>query len=255
MGLWQQITSAVKDSFLELIRALIQVLPAIGAGMVVLCVFWVLAVLVRRLARVAAKPLHDDTARRLVEQVSYYLVWTIGILVTLKAAGMNLETMATTLGLGGVAIGFALKDILSNLVSGVLLLAMRPFQIGDQIAIGDTEGTVESIELRATQIRTYDGRLVLIPNADIFTSRITNNTASPFRRVSIFVHLAYREDAARALSVMLDSMKSVPGIASTPPPSTRLRDFVPDGVQLEARFWAESRRAELMQTAAAARTP
>ena len=86
--------------------------------------------------------------------------------MTLNAAGMNLETMATTLGLGGVAVGFALKDILSNLVSGVLLLAMRPFEIGDQIAIGDTEGTVENIELRATQIRTYDGRLVLIPNAE-----------------------------------------------------------------------------------------
>ena len=106
---------------------------------------------------------------------------------------------------------------------------MRPFQIGDQIAIGETEGTVENIELRATQIRTYDGRLVLIPNAEIFTSRITNNTASPFRRVSILVHLAYREDASRALSVMLDSMKSVPGIASTPPPSTRLGILSPTG--------------------------
>ena len=90
--------------------------------------------------------------------------------------------MATTLGVGALGVGFALKDILSNLVSGVLILAMRSFQLGDQIAIGDTEGTVENIELRATQIRTYDGRLVRIPNADLFTSHITNNTASPFRR-------------------------------------------------------------------------
>ena len=71
MGLWQQITSAVEDSFQELIRALIQVLPAIGAGVVVLCLFWALALLVRRLARIGAKPLHDETSRRLVEQVSY----------------------------------------------------------------------------------------------------------------------------------------------------------------------------------------
>ena len=119
MGLWQQITSAVEKSFQELIRALIRVLPAIGAGVVVLCVFWALALLVRRLARVAAKPLYDETARRLVD--------------------------------------FALKAILSNLVSGMLLLAMQPFEIGDQIAIGDTEGTVENIELRAPQIRTYAG--------------------------------------------------------------------------------------------------
>ena len=95
---------------------------------------------------------------------------------------MNLESVATALGLGGVAVGFALKDILSNLVSGVLILAMRPFEIGDQIVISETEGTVEQIELRATQIRTYDGRLVLVPNGEVFTSRITNNTASPLRR-------------------------------------------------------------------------
>ncbi len=82
---------------------------------------------------------------------------------------MNLESVATVLGLGSVAIGFALKDILSNLVSGVLLLVMRPFEIGDQIVIGETERTVEQIELRATQIRTYDGRLVLVPNGEAFT--------------------------------------------------------------------------------------
>ncbi len=167
--------------------------------------------------------------------------------------GVNLHSAVTALGLGGVAVGFALKDILSNLVSGVLILAMRPFEIDDQIVVGDTEGTVEQIELRATHIRTYDGRLVLVPNGDVFTSRITNNTASPLRRASVYVYLDYKEDAGRALSVILDAVKSVPGVASAPPPSMRLRDFSQDGLQLEARFWADSRRANLMNTASAAR--
>ena len=186
-------------------------------------------------------------------QVTYYFVWIVGIVVTLDSVGMNLQTIATALGLGGVAVGFALKDIVSNLVSGVLILAMRPFQIGDQIVVGDTEGTVEQIELRATQIRTYDGTLVLVPNGQVFTSRITNNTASPLRRASVYVYLDYREDTARALAVILDTVKAVPGVAASPGPSIGVSEFQLDGVQLEARFWADSDRVQLVRTASAAR--
>jgi small conductance mechanosensitive channel len=244
---------AVRESFQRLIAAAANVLPSIVVALVILAIFWGLASLARWLVRMSTTFVRDATVRVLITQVSYYLVWAIGVVVTLDALGINLQAVVTAFGLGSVALGFALKDILSNLVSGVLILAMRPFAIGDQIVIGETEGTVEQIELRATQIRTYDGRLVLVPNAEVFTSRITNNTASPFRRASVYVCLDYKEDTARALSVILDTVKSVPGVASTPPPSMRLRDFNQDGLQLEARFWTESRRNNLMNTASAAR--
>jgi len=233
--------------------AIENVLPMVGAAVVVLLVFWVLATVARRIARAATHYIPDPTIRMLVTQVSYYLVWAIGFIVALDAFGLNLQSVVTALGLGSVAIGFALKDILSNLVSGVLILAMRPFEIGDQIVIGETEGTVERIELRATQIRTYDGRLVLVPNGEIFTSRITNNTAADVRRTSVDVYLAYKEDSERASSVILDAVRSVPGVADTPAPSLRLREFSPACLQFEARFWADSRRSNLMNTASAVR--
>ena len=249
----QQVSVVVTESFEKLIGAVIRVLPAVVSAVVVLLVFWGLATLARKAAREASRVIHDQTVRLLVVQVTYHFVWIVGILVTLDAVGMNLQTAATALGLGGVAIGFALKDILSNLVSGVLILAMRPFEIGDQIVVGETEGTVEQIELRATQIRTYDGRLVLVPNGEVFTSRITNNTASPLRRASVYIHLDYKADIARALAIILDAVKSVPGVAAFPTPSMRLRELNPDGVQLEARFWADSHRTNLMNTASEAR--
>ena len=189
----------------------------------------------------------------LVSHVSYYFVWAIGVLVVLDALGTNFASVVTALGLGGVAVGFALKDILSNLISGILILAMRPFEIGDQIVIGETEGTVEQIELRATHIRTYDGRLVLVPNGEVFTSRVTNNTASPLRRASVHIFLGYKEDVGRALPVILDAVKSVPGVTDTPAPSIRLRELGPVSVELDARFWADSHRANLIDTASAAR--
>jgi small conductance mechanosensitive channel len=249
----QHVSVAVRESFSRLIHAVIHVLPAVVSAVVVLLVFWGLATLARKAARAASRFIQDQTIRLLVVQVTYYLVWIVGIFVTLDAIGMNLQTVTTGLGLGGVAVGFALKDILSNLVSGVLILAMRPFEIGDQIVVGETEGTVEQIELRATHIRTYDGRLVLVPNGEVFTSRITNNTASPLRRGSVSVYLDYKEDTGRALAVILDTLRSVPGVAAFPAPSIGLSDLKIDGVQLEARFWAESHRANLISTASAAR--
>lgn len=248
-----QVSTAVSQSFQRLIAAVVKVLPAAISALIVLAVFWVLARLVRRVARAGAQYIDDQTTRLLVTQVSYYVVWVVGLSVALDAVGVNLQSAVTALGLGSVAIGFALKDILSNLVSGILILAMHPFEIGDQIVIGDTEGTVEQIEFRATYIRTYDGRLVLVPNGEVFTSRITNNTASPLRRASVYVYLGYKEDMGRALSTILETVRSVPGAAATPPPSMRLLDLHPNCIQVEARFWTDSQRTNLMNAASAAR--
>ncbi len=250
-GCWG--ADAVRDAFHHLIVVLVDVVPRMATAVVVLAVFWAVATLVRRMARAVAAHVRDRSVRLLVTQLPYYIVWGMGFVVALDSMGVNLEAAATAFGLGGVAVGFALKDILSNLVSGMLILAMQPFEIGDQIVIGETEGTVEQIELRATQIRTYDGRLVLVPNGEVFTSRITNNTASPVRRASVYVYLGYKEDYGRALKAILNAVRQVPGVAVTPAPSMRLRDLSPTGLQIEARFWTDSHRTNLMNTASAAR--
>jgi small-conductance mechanosensitive channel len=243
----------VREALQHFLTAVVEVLPKLATAVVVLSLFWGLATLARRLVGAVATYIQDQSVRMLVTQLPYYFVWAAGFIVTLDAIGVNLQAAVTALGLGGVAIGFALKDILSNLVSGVLILAMRPFEIGDQIVVGDTEGTVEQIELRATEIRTYDGRLVLVPNGEVFTSRITNNTASPVRRASVDVYLGYKEDFERALTLILDTVRSVPGVVESPAPSMRLRELTEDGLHLEARFWADSHRTNLMNTASAAR--
>lgn len=245
--------NTLQQSYLRLSTSFSDLLPALSAAIVILLAFWVVARVVRRVTGALSKYIRDETVRMLVTQVSYYLTWTIGLVVMLDAIGVNLQTFVTALGLGSVAIGFALKDILSNLVSGLFILAMRPFEVNDQIVIGETEGTVECVELRTTHIRTYDGRLVLVPNAEIFTSRITNNTASPVRRASVYVYLDYREDTPRAMSLILDTIAKVPGVVARPAPSMRLREFREEHLQIEARFWADSHRTNLMNTASEAR--
>ena len=91
--------------------------------------------------------------------------------------------LAGTLGVGGVAIGFAFKDIFQNFLAGILLLLTKPFNVGDQIIFRDFEGTVEDIQTRATLLKTYDGRRVAIPNSDLYMNAVPVNTAFPIRRV------------------------------------------------------------------------
>ena len=248
-----QVGGIVRGSAGQLLGKGGALLPAVAAAVMVLLVSWGLATLARRIARFTARYVENPTRRNLIRQTSYYSVWVVGAFVALDVAGVDAGSVITGLGLGGVAMGFALKDVLSNLVSGLLILLSHTFEIGDQIVVGETEGTVERIEVLTTHIRTYDGRLVLVPNGDVFMSRVTNNTASPLRRASVFVYLDYREDLRRAMSVILGAVTTVPGVAADPAPSLRLHDLTPEHLHIEARIWTDSRRVDFMNTASAAR--
>ena len=141
---WQRTT----DFRRQRIQGAAESLPAIVAAVAVLVIAWVLAAMTQRVVRFGAAYVVSPTLRDLLRQVAYYSVWAIGVIVALDVAGVDVKSMATGLGLGGVALGFALKDILSNFVSGLLILMSHTFKINDQIVVGDTEGTVERIEVR-----------------------------------------------------------------------------------------------------------
>lgn len=125
--------------------------------------------------------------------------------------------------------------------------------MGDQIIVGETEGTVERVVLRATELRTYDGRTVLVPNAQVFTSRVTNNTAAPIRRASFRMYLGYDADAPQALDVMVRAVQSVDGVLAQPAPSARLAELGQDDLEVELRFWTDSMRSDFVETTSEAR--
>ena len=190
---------------------------------------------------------------RLAGGVAYYVLLAAGAMVALDVLGVSPQSIATAFGLVGVALGFALRDIVSNLVAGVLLISSQEFAIGDQIVVGETEGTVEQVDLRATHIRTYDGRMVIVPNGLIYTSQVINNTESPFRRASVFFHLGYGVDLTLVQRIVLDAVITVHGVAESPPPTMRVNDLAAGAILLEARFWTDSKRLDFMNTASAAR--
>lgn len=243
------IQSSIETAFVRLLESAIVVIPRAVAAALVIAAFWTLASFVRWAMRlVFRKFVSDLTVENLIKQIGYYTVWALGLLVAAGAFGIEPGDVATGLGLTSIALGFALKDILSNFVSGLLILSLRPFQLGDQIIIGTTEGSVERIELRATLIRTYDGRIVSVPNSETFTSRVTNNTANPVRRALVQVHADYDIDLRHCSMVLANAAGSVEGVLPDPSPSVRLVQLEKDELVLELRFWTDSRRSDFVAT-------
>jgi len=237
----------IEGAFVRLLESARTIVPRALATILILALFGAIASAVRwLLARVFRVFIKDRTTENLIRQIIYYTVWVLGILIAVNALGLDPQALATGIGLSSLALGFALRDILSNFVSGLLILLLRPFELGDEIVIGDTEGAVQRIELRATEIRTYDGRVVIVPNAELFTSRVTNNTATPMRRGAITIYLDYYADLPRAIEVMKQAAAGAVGILAEPPITVIVRELTTDDVVLELRFWTESTRRDFL---------
>ncbi|WP_426957977.1 mechanosensitive ion channel family protein [Muricoccus radiodurans] len=146
------------------------------------------------------------------------------------------------LGIGGVAIGFAFRDVLQNLLAGILILLTRPFRIGDQIRQGDVEGTVEDVWVRATVLRTYDNRRILIPNASLFTSQIEVITAYEKRRLQFPLTIGNGDDIALARETIERALRGTRGVLADPPPEALVTGLGQSGVDLVARFWIDPPR-------------
>ena len=243
-----EVVVLMEAAFARLAESARTVLPRALATILILAFFGLLASVVRGLlTRLFDVIVRDRTLKNLLRQLVYYTIWLLGIIIAINALGFDPQALATGVGLTSLALGFALQDILSNFVSGLLILVLRPFQLGDEIVIGETEGAVERIDLRATEIRTYDGRTVLVPNAELFTSRVTNNTAAPVRRGSVIFPLAYDQDLPRTMQALREAVAATPGVLTRPPNTVIVRELNDTAAVLEVRFWTDSTRRDFLE--------
>ncbi|PYE83818.1 mechanosensitive ion channel family protein [Pseudoroseicyclus aestuarii] len=225
-----------------------RLLPNIAVALVVLLLFVLLSRVVRRLALRAG---HRRGRENLGEVGGSLLSWTVRIVglmlaVTIVAPSITPADLLSGLGIGSVAVGFAFKDILQNLLAGILILIRQPFEIGDQIVSGGHEGTVEKIETRATLIRTYDGRRVVIPNSDIYTDAVIVNTAFAQRRTEHDVMIGSDSDWAEAVRLMVKATAGCEGVAADPAPEALPWEIGESGNIIKLRWWTDSRRASVV---------
>lgn len=169
------------------------------------------------------------------------------VLLALSVTGISVGALLASLGIAGLALAFALQNILENFVSGILLLSRKPFRAGDQIRIGELEGTVDDIDLRVTKLVDYDGELLLIPNADVFRSTLVNRTSRGMRRTVVTVGIDYRDDHGRARDVILSTVQTVEGVLKMPPPEVQAVALGESSVDFEARYWTDPRQADVLR--------
>ncbi len=217
-------------------------LPYIAIALLVFAVFYMGARLTRRVIR------HFTERRRKHRNVGLVLgrlaegaLLLVGVLVALVIAVPSFQPaqLIQILGISSVAIGFAFRDILQNFLAGILLLLTEPFRLGDQIVVGSFEGTVEEIQTRATSIRTYDGRRVVIPNSDLFTQSVTVNTAFSVRRLQYDIGIGYGDDIGKAKEVILGALRRVHGVVRDPVPEALVVDLAGSSVNIRARWWID----------------
>ena len=234
-----------------MVQGAIALLPNIIIGTLVFILFWFIGRIVRSFVRKQTRNRSTRNVGLVVGRLSQGILVILGFLIaaTIVFPSFNPSDALATLGIGGVAIGFAFKDILQNFLAGILILLTEPFQIDDQIVFKDYEGTVENIETRATSIRTYDGRRVMIPNAELFTNAVTVNTAYERRRLQYDIGIGYGDDIAKAKEIILETLNSRDEVLKSPDPEAIVVDLAGSSINIRARWWINPpRRAEAIDS-------
>lgn len=207
-----------------------------------------LAKSVRRFVALAVgRTVSNISLRSLFVQTSYVAAWVVGILLAAVIAfpSLRLGDIIGLLGLSTVAIGFAFQDIFKNFLAGILLLLQEPFRLGDQIQVGAFEGTVEDIAIRSTQIRTYQGERIVIPNAIIFTTEIRVLTAFSSRRTDLSVRVDCNTSLSQAVEVLCAAATHVNGVMNEPKPMVDVIEFGNSSINLVVRYWTKPAKADI----------
>lgn len=191
----------------------------------------------------------DPELIALLRMLTRWGILAVGIVLALEQiAPGRLTTLLAGVGIMGVTIGFALQDVAKNFIAGVLLLLTQPFELGDTIEVSGHTGTVAAISLRSTDLRSVDGRLVIIPNADIFASSIINYTRSIHRRVALKIGVDPGTDLEKAVRIGLAALDAVAGVMSEPGPVFAFDAFGDATINGTLYYWVDTGQADFLAT-------
>jgi potassium efflux system protein len=170
-----------------------------------------------------------------------YIILGVGILVALSRLGLDWSKLQWLVAALGVGIGFGLQEIVANFICGLIILFERPISVGDIITVGDQDGVVTRIRIRATTIRDWDGKELLVPNKEIITGRLLNWSLTDTRlRLTLPVGVAYGSDAALALKILSDTVADDKRVLADPAPSIIFSDFGDNSLNMVCRFYIDN---------------
>ena len=213
----------------------------------------VIFVLSLYLARLVSNILKRVLLRRkapagVVQLLGQLTLWTIVVAGTITALQRFFEVTAFLTGLGilGFTVGFALQDIMKNFAAGILLLLQQPFHVGETIGVKGFDGTVMAIDLRATEMRAADGRVVILPNADLLSNPIVNYSRANQRRVDLSLNLSHNCEPGTVRQIVLEAIQEVEGFVSEPAPVIVFNSLTDSALELNVNFWVDVAKNNLL---------
>lgn len=179
----------------------------------------------------------EDTLSRFFGSLVYIVLLVFVALTAVAILGVPTTNFLAMIGAAGLAIGLAVKDSLSNFSSGVMLVFFRPFKVGDYIEAAGVGGTVESIGIFNTVVKTPDNRVITIPNSLVYAGTITNYTANPVRRIDLVIGISYEDDVAKAKSLIGEVLAADARVLDDPAPALLVLELADSSVNIAVRPW------------------
>ena len=179
----------------------------------------------------------DDSLRKLFYTISRCFIWIFATLIILDLFGLNTASILTVLGTAGLAIGLAMKDSLSNIAAGIMLVILRPYKTGDFIECGNISGTITEIGLFSTIITTFDGIFISAPNSVVFGTPIKNYSRNEKRMANIQIGISYGDPLEKALKILKEFLDSNELILKDPAPAVLVTEFSDSRVTITLRYW------------------
>lgn len=214
------------------------------ASLVIIFISWIIAKMVASgIKDTIIKKKGDDvqeSALILIDRMSKITIVTVGVVIALAINGLNFTAVIGALSLG---IGFALKDIIGNFISGVIMLSQDRIRIGDFIKVNDILGTIVSIDTRATILRAIDGTEVVIPNQTMLGETLISYSTNPFRRAELMIGVDYGTDMPMVTSLIKGIIDKDKDIVPKPEPLVLIDEFGDSSINIKILFWVESRKS------------
>jgi small conductance mechanosensitive channel len=215
-------------------------MKVVAAVVIFLVGRWLAHLLVNIVRKALAKTDMEDTLESFLCNILNVFLMAVVLIATIGALGVETTSLLAVLGAAGLAVGLALQGSLSNFAAGVLLVAFRPYRVGDFIDAAGVTGTVDDVQIFTTILKTPDNKQVIVPNSQIMNGIITNFSAHDTRRVDLVVGCGYGDDIDKVYSILKDIVDKDDRILSDPAPSIALNTLADSSVNFNVRPWVKA---------------
>ena len=237
-----KVTDALENFWVNNQDAIMHFCKILLLALIIILVTLMVGRLIRKVIDHAVEkvPSLDRSVGRVFYSIARTFLWLFAVLIILDLFGFNTASLLTVLGAAGLAVGLAMKDSLSNIAAGLMLLLLRPYKVGDYIDCGSVSGTIKEMGLFTTTLSTADGIFIAAPNSAIFGNPVKNYSRNATRRVDITVGISYGDSLPEGIRVLQDLMAKNELILKDPAPEVLVDDLANSSVNLTLRFWTAS---------------